>query len=278
MPDGFVYFTPRLRLAFFVITAFRVFWLRRGGEERPEAAQAKAPPARGPPRTDIPDRTATRRARRRAKMGFWSRPASPPFHLAGPPFHFYGPPFHLSGPSFHPLGPPFHRSTHLGPPFRPIRSAVPPNQARDPSPRCVVYTCLNNKKTNSFLKMSKFSLDHSPDFNRTNFDQPCGRRPKDRGVSECRIPPSVARSEWGFKVRLAFLVSRLVRYAWRLPLLRVFRDPFYVFFVLGFPGNWVRRPVRHNTTPLLLRTRLQRRWRRRHERVPPRAATTPSIW
>ena len=146
MPDGFVYFTPRLRLAFFVINGLPRVLAAKGGEERPEAAQAKAPPARGPPRTDIPDRTATRRARRRAKMGFWSRPASPPFHLAGPPFHFYGPPFHLSGPSFHPLRSAVsptsvRRSTHLarhstvpptsvrrsaqfGPPFRPTRRAI----------------------------------------------------------------------------------------------------------------------------------------------------------
>ena len=46
---------------------------------------------------------------------------------------------------------------------------------------------------------------------------------------------------------------------------------------LGYPGNWVRRPFRHKTTPLLLTTRLQLRWRRLHERVPRRAATTPHI-
>ena len=43
------------------------------------------------------------------------------------------------------------------------------------------------------------------------------------------------------------------------------------------PCNWVGRPFRHKTTHLLLTTRLQLHWRRRHERVPQRAATTPPV-
>ena len=44
------------------------------------------------------------------------------------------------------------------------------------------------------------------------------------------------------------------------------------------PGIWVDRPVPRNSTSLLLSTRLQLRSRRRHERAPPRAATTPPKW
>ena len=45
------------------------------------------------------------------------------------------------------------------------------------------------------------------------------------------------------------------------------------------PGSWVGRPVSYNTTPLLLRTRLQLRSRRRHERVPHghRGLASPSV-
>ena len=42
-------------------------------------------------------------------------------------------------------------------------------------------------------------------------------------------------------------------------------------------ANWVGRPILHSTTHLLLTTRLQLPWRRRHERAPPRAAATPPI-
>ena len=41
------------------------------------------------------------------------------------------------------------------------------------------------------------------------------------------------------------------------------------------PGNCAERPVSYNTKLLLLTTRLQLRSRRRHERAPPLAATTP---
>ena len=44
------------------------------------------------------------------------------------------------------------------------------------------------------------------------------------------------------------------------------------------PGNCVERPISYNTTPFLLTTRLQLRPGRRHERAPPRAATTPPKW
>ena len=51
-----------------------------------------------------------------------------------------------------------------------------------------------------------------------------------------------------------------------------------VLLTCTYPDNWERRPVRHNTTHLLLTTRPQLPWRRRrHERAPPRAATTPPI-
>ena len=56
------------------------------------------------------------------------------------------------------------------------------------------------------------------------------------------------------------------------------RDIINVISMRTHPGNWVERPVSYNTTPLLLRTRLQLPSGRRHERAPPRAATTPPKW